>query len=248
MPGPAPSPSLEHHHIWQRKPVLRAVYRDMYRRMDERRRPGSCLEIGGGIGNYKEENPQTLCLDIQALPSVDLVGDAHLLPFAGASFDNIVMIDALHHLERPGLFLEDAGRVLREGGRLIMAEPMISPVSRLVYTYFHPEPVRMDADPLAEGELDPDRDPFEANQAIPTLLFIHQKERFIQSHPSLKLMLCRKFGLFAYPLSGGFRPWGLIPGFAARPLLWLETYLEKVLAPLMGFRMLVVIEKISLEH
>ena len=39
--------------IWRKKPALRAVYGDIYRRIDARRRPGRTLEIGGGSGNLK---------------------------------------------------------------------------------------------------------------------------------------------------------------------------------------------------
>ena len=238
------SPSLEHRRLWQQKPVLRIVYEDLFRRLREQCVPGSVLEIGGGSGNFKDSDPDTLSLDIQPLPWVDAVADAYDLPFAEGSFDNIVLLDTLHHLERPGLFFRDAARVLRPGGRLIMIDPMISPLSHFFYHYFHPEPVDMDADPLGDGQRDPDRDPFASNQAIPTLLFFKARARFENAFPEFKLLECRGFALFAYPLSGGFRPWSLLPAFSAPALLWLEKGIEGLLAPLMGFRMIVVIEKI----
>jgi hypothetical protein len=49
--------------------------------------------------------------------------------------------------------------------------------------------------------------------------------------------------LFAYPLSGGFKPWSLIPQALVRPVLALEDALLPVLGPVMGFRLLIVIEK-----
>jgi hypothetical protein len=51
--------------------------------------------------------------------------------------------------------------------------------------------------------------------------------------------------LFAYPLSGGFKPWSLLPAAAAGPLLTLEHMLEPALAPLMAFRLLAVMERAS---
>src|SRR5262249_40526830 len=62
--------------------------------------------------------------------------DAHRLPFGNATFDNIVMFDVLHHLERPHLFFAEVSRVLKTGGRLVSMEPGITPVSHLFYTFF----------------------------------------------------------------------------------------------------------------
>ena len=53
----------------------------------------------------------------------------------------------------------------------------------------------------------------------------------------------RWIGLFAYPLSGGFRPWSLIPERLVEPLLDLEHYLLPFLGPLTAFRLLIVVER-----
>lgn len=244
MTPEANSPTLEHRRLWRQKPVLRIVYEDLFRRLAEACVAGPVLEIGGGSGNFKDSRPGTTSLDIQPLPWVDAVADAHDLPFAEASFDNIVMLDTLHHLERPVLFFRDAARVLRPGGRLVMIDPMISPLSRFFYHHFHPEPVDMRADPLTDAPRMTGRDPFDSNQAVPTLLFFRAGARFEAAFPEFRLLECRGFGLFAYPLSGGFRPWSLLPAFAAPALLRLERMIEGILAPLIGFRMIVVIERL----
>jgi len=51
------------------------------------------------------------------------------------------------------------------------------------------------------------------------------------------------FALAAYPLSGGFKPWGLIGEAAARRMLRIERALEPILGRLTGFRMLLIVEK-----
>jgi hypothetical protein len=48
---------------------------------------------------------------------------------------------------------------------------------------------------------------------------------------------------FAYPLSGGYRPWCLLPERFVEPVLRLENRLTPTLGPLMAFRMLLVIER-----
>ncbi len=92
-------------------------------------------------------------------------------------FAGVVMLDVLHHLERPIEFLKEASRVLKPGGRLAMIEPAMTTLARRFYDRFHEEPVDMQADPFAPVTINPDRDPFDANQAIPSLLFAMPSRR-----------------------------------------------------------------------
>ena len=48
------------------------------------------------------------------------VADAHELPFAGASFDDVLVFHTLTYAERPARVLAEAARVLRPGGRLVV--------------------------------------------------------------------------------------------------------------------------------
>jgi ubiquinone/menaquinone biosynthesis C-methylase UbiE len=49
--------------------------------------------------------------------------DAHALPFGSASVDRVWMHRVLQHAADPGRVLAEAARVLRPGGRVVMAEP-----------------------------------------------------------------------------------------------------------------------------
>lgn len=233
----------EHQIVWQEKPALRAIYTDYYRRIVAHCRPGATLEIGGGTGNLKAFASDVVCTDIVPLPWLDAAADAQALPFAPGAFANIVAVDVLHHIERPVRFLEEAARVLHPGGRLILVEPAITPLSWIFYTLFHPEPVRMNADPLEEGRGDPGWKPFDANQAIPTLLFGRDHERLQRRFPNLRVAHFERLSLFAYPLSGGFRSWGLIPSTAVAPVLRLEGVLMPLLGWFAAFRLFAVLEK-----
>jgi ubiquinone/menaquinone biosynthesis C-methylase UbiE len=46
--------------------------------------------------------------------------DAHALPFAAASFDDVLLFHTLTYTERPLVALEQCARVLRPGGRLVL--------------------------------------------------------------------------------------------------------------------------------
>lgn len=229
--------------IWERKPGLRAVYTDIYERMRREMAPGPTLEVGGGSGNLKSVVPQAISSDIQAAPWLDLVCDAQRLPFAANAFSNILMIDVLHHIEFPLTALQEFHRVLRPGGRLIFCEPGITPLSGLFYRLFHDEPVDMAADPLKTGTISADKDPWESNQAIPTLLVGRFRQRLADLVPGLKLTTIERFSFLAYPLSGGFQEWSLLPGSVARPLLAAEWALRGLFGRLAGFRLLAVYVK-----
>jgi SAM-dependent methyltransferase len=229
--------------VWRRKPVLRYIYSDFYIRLLRFARDGRTLEIGGGSGNLKEFVPQAISTDLLPSPWLDAAVDAQQLPFADKCLDNIVCVDVLHHIESSVRFFREASRVLKPGGKIMMVEPAITPVSGWFYRRFHPEPVRMMEDPLCDPVPDSNRVPFDANQAIPTLLFGKHRTRFELAFPEFRIERNELFSLFAYPLSGGFRPWSLVPGCAVKHLLALEDRISPWLGRLLAFRMLVVLEK-----
>lgn len=234
-----------HRDAWLRKPSLRAVYGDFHKRLLDACPPGRLLDIGSGSGHLSGLASDVVSIDILPSPWVDCVADAHRLPFSDGSFSGAVMIDVLHHLERPTEFFAEVARVLRPGGRLAMVEPAITPLSWLFYNFIHEEPVDLSADPFATADPDPDRDPFDANQAIPTLLFgrASGRRRFVERFPELALVSRERFSLFAYPLTGGFKAWSLIPAAAVAPMLRLEQVLSPILGDLMAFRLFIVLEK-----
>jgi SAM-dependent methyltransferase len=242
---PASDPLEGYRCIWDRKPVLRAIYDDFYDRIAAACLRGLTIELGGGIGNLQRRLPDMIATDIQLAPWLDCVADAQRLPFASGVAANIVMVDVLHHLEFPVAFFREAERVLRPGGRVLMIEPAITWGSTLFYRLFHHEPVRTSADILLDGSPDPRRDPYDSNQAVPTLLATRARDRFHRRFPALRIARVDWFSLAAYPLSGGFKPWSLLGAGVARRLLRVERVVEPLLGRFTAFRMMLVVEKTS---
>ena len=58
--------------------------------------------------------------------------------------------------------------------------------------------------------------------------------------PGLELAALERFSFLAYPLSGGFQEWSLLPQALAGPLLSTEWKMRKFLGPLAAFRLLAV--------
>jgi hypothetical protein len=97
-------------------------------------------------------------------------------------------------------------------------------------------------DPLVLKLPQSDRRPFDANQAVATILFERNRSRFQSHYPGLSIRHIRRIACIAYPLSGGFDHPSFLPDWMVTPLLRLERTLERV-GWLLAFRMLVVIER-----
>jgi SAM-dependent methyltransferase len=235
-----------HRSLWEKKASIRLLYRDFHRQLLDSCPAGRVLDIGAGTAHIKDFRPDIVSTDILSFPGIDIVADAHRLPFPNELFAGVVMLDVLHHLERPIDFLKEASRVLKPGGRLAMIEPAMTAVARRFYDYFHDEPVDMDVDPFADVAINPARDPFDANQAIPTLLFTTSAacRRVEKAIPALRVRTVKWLSLFAYPMSGGFQKWSLIPAAMVAPMLKFEAKIPATIRKFIAFRMIIVLERL----
>jgi SAM-dependent methyltransferase len=257
----------QHRRAWNCNPALRICYREWYGIVRSHLPSpdlGPWVEIGSGPGLAREFIPEMLLTDIVQAPWHDRQALAESLPFPAASVGALVLFDVLHHVGVPPIFFAEADRVLRPGGRIVLIEPYISPLSQVIYGHFHEEPSILSVDPLALAPVTPEqskeskgsqkagdsqgtpdaKDPFTSNQAIPTLLFArHHARRFAQAFPNLVVTRLRRLAGLAYPATGGFNRPPLLPFPLWRALYFAEGLLPEFAFRLFGFRMLVVIEK-----
>lgn len=225
--------------VWESKYAIRACYQGWFDRLRPFVVPGKSLEVGAGCGQARTIWPELIESDVVATPFVDLVADGLNLPFADGTLANILVIDLLHHLRDPHAFIDEAERVLRVGGRVLAIDPFITPFSFVAYRLLHHEDVYFGGYHRSGDK----HDPWAGNLALANLMY-RRRRRWAQRHPHMRIIHQRKFSLLDFQLAGGFKPYALIgrPRWYDR-VVALDKWLDG-LAPLMGFRIFCVIERI----
>jgi SAM-dependent methyltransferase len=254
----------QHRQAWRANPALRRLYEQWYG-MIRAHLPaagsalGPFVEIGSGPGFARDFLPELRLSDIVRAPWHDhQIDAATALPFPDASVGALVLFDVLHHLASPARFFAEATRVLGRGGRIVLCEPYIGPLSYPVYRWLHEESFTMGVDPFAEVAAPPEggdaerevviaKDPFDSNQAIPTLMFARARGRatFAGRYPALAIRTVERFAGLSYPASGGFGRAPLLPLSLWRWLNAFEALLPAAIFRAIGFRMLIVVEKLA---
>ncbi|MGE0143872.1 MAG: methyltransferase domain-containing protein [Planctomycetota bacterium] len=80
------------------------------------------LNVGGGPTRYSQHE---LTLNLEPFHNVDVVGDAHDLPFMDDTFDSVICNAVLEHVGAPEVAVAEILRVLKPGGYLYAEVPFI---------------------------------------------------------------------------------------------------------------------------
>jgi len=230
----------QHRETWALRPELRAVYHGFFATLLEAaggRRP--IVELGAGPGFFREYCPESISTDVIFTPWVDVVGDGCRMPFREASAGAVVMLDVIHHLPKPLDFLAEVSRILRPGGRLVAIEPWITPLSYILYRYFHHEDCVLSID-IAQPFRSTGKQAFDGNAAIPYRLV-----RSLQTRPTagLRLVRCEPFLGLAHLATLGFKRQRSVPG----SIICAAELCERIAGPLgrlASTRALLVLEKL----
>jgi len=235
----------ENRRAWEKKKVLRLAYGHLYQAIAGQIRPGVPglkVELGSGMGNIKRFIPDCVTSDLFANPWLDRVENAYALSFPSGSLSHLIMFDVWHHLEHPANALMEAGRVLAPGGRIILMEPAMSLVGRLVYGNCHHEPLGFDAEfrgvPVDISA--PEATRYFAAQSSAHRIFLKRKSPDLLKGWGVDLV--RQITSFAYLGSGGFRGPQFYPDFAF-PLVRLADHVLCLLPSVFAARIMVVLTK-----
>lgn len=107
------------------------------------------LDVGCGIGDIDYmiaprvskvvaldilETSIEIAKDFHSLPNIDFIaGDLFKLSFPDNSFDCILCLETIEHIQNPMAFLEEFHRLLKPGGYLILSTPNALSCQNIVY-------------------------------------------------------------------------------------------------------------------
>jgi SAM-dependent methyltransferase len=217
-----PRTTLLRRDIIQRKAFLRALYCEWYEQIvNALPKTDDVLELGSGPGFFRQFLPNVITSEVFETPDVSLIADACDLPFSDQSLDAIVMTDVFHHIPDVALFLVEATRCVRPGGKIVMVEPWLTSWSAWVYTTLHTEPFLPDSSWKIPGT-----GPLSAaNGALPWIVFERDKDAFEVQYPLWHIKNIAPLMPLSYILSGGVSMRSLMPGWMYRQIRNLERTL-----------------------
>lgn len=149
------------------------------------------VDVGCGAGFSREfiRCDKLLLTDLTEHDFLDVGGvDALHLPFLGQSLDFVIETNVVHHVPQPGRFFDEARRVLRRGGFLLMHEVQASLLFCAVLRLMRHEGYSFSVNVFDNDCIctDPE-DPWAGNNAIPRLLF-DDHAAFLRSQPDWRIL------------------------------------------------------------
>lgn len=97
----------------------------------ENKKTAKVLIIGSGTGSEGQKilsgvkNIQLFTSDIYFYPTIDIICDAHILPFPNNYFDGIVAQAIIEHLQNPEIAVKEFHRVLKRNGWAYFETPFM---------------------------------------------------------------------------------------------------------------------------
>jgi len=230
---------------WQSKPILQKIYKQFYLQLASYinlNKTGKIVELGSGIGNMKSVVPQCISTDIFPNPWLDQVENAYQLSFTNGEVSHLILFDVFHHLEFPGTAFDEFDRVLNQGGRVILIEPCISWLGRIVYGLLHHEPIgyKDDITWKAHSKFDPANNSYYAAQGNATRIFV--KKESLNHLTNWKIVEIKRFSALAYVGSGGYSKPQMYPNFMYGMIKGIEKICD-LFPTLFATRLVVVLEK-----
>ena len=231
--------------IYQNKDLIKIIYNNYYKNIKKNiylSDKKKILELGSGGGNIKKVIKECITSDQFKNKNIDRIENIYKINFKKDSISNIILIDVFHHLQFPSLALKEIHKVLIKNGRIIMIEPAMGFIPRIVYKIFHYEPngfnLRIKWNNIPKKI--PSSNKYFAAQSIPWRAFF-LKELNLKSKYSIKLI--KPFSDFAFLLSGGYSYKALYPKILYSLIKLIDKILTSISIRIFSARMLIVLEK-----
>tara|TARA_B110000967_G_scaffold123003_1_gene125493 strand:+ start:114 stop:851 length:738 start_codon:yes stop_codon:yes gene_type:complete len=230
---------------YSKKAILKIIYKDYYSQIFKQlsfNKKYPNLEIGSGGGNIKKIIPNCITTDQFIDSKIDRIENVYKLNFKNNSVSNVILLDVFHHLEFPRLALNEIKRVLVKKGRIVMIEPAMGLVPKIIYKIFHEEPLGFEF--KIQWEKIPKKIPnlnqYFAAQSIPWRAFV-KKEFNVKKE--FKVKQIKLFSDFAYLASGGYSYPSFYPKIIYPLIKQIDNFLTIISSKFFSARMIVVLEK-----
>ena len=230
---------------YQNKDLIKIIYNNYYKEIKKNiylSDKKKILEKRSGSGNIKKIIQNCITSDQFKNENIDRIENIYKINFKKNSVSNIILIDVFHHLQFPNLALKEIHRVLIKNGRIIMIEPAMGFIPRIIFKIFHYEPngfnLKINWNHIPKKI--PYLNQYFAAQSLPWRAFF-LKELNLRSKYKIKLI--KPFSDFAFLLSGGYSYKAFYPKFLYSLIKLIDKILTSISIRIFSARMLIVLEK-----
>jgi ubiquinone/menaquinone biosynthesis C-methylase UbiE len=110
-------------------PTLKRRYTGDMLRGAQKYMRGRALDVGAGTAKYaemiKKNVSEYVTTDFEKGDAIDVVADCRKLPFEDESFDTVICMQVLEHVEHAWFAGKEMERVLKKGGHAIVTVPFL---------------------------------------------------------------------------------------------------------------------------
>jgi hypothetical protein len=230
---------------YQNKKLIKIIYNNYYKKIKKNiyiSNNRKILELGSGGGNIKKVIKNCITSDQFKNKNIDRIENIYKINFKKNSISNIILIDVFHHLKFPSLALNEIHKVLIKNGRIIMIEPAMGLIPRIIYKIFHYEPngfnLKINWNHIPKKV--PFLNQYFAAQSMSWRAFF-LKELNLKSKYKIKYI--KPFSDFAFLLSGGYSYKALYPKILYSFINLIDKILTSISIRIFSARMLIVLEK-----
>lgn len=231
---------------YKKKVLSKIIYKDYHILIKKnllKNKKFKILELGSGGGNIKKIIPDCITSDQFKSEEIDKKINIYNINLRKNSTKNVIMIDVFHHLEFPSLALQEIKKILIKNGRLIMIEPAMGLIPRVIYKFFHYEPngfsYKINWKRTSKKSLNKKK--YFAAQSLPWRAFVLNE---LNLKNSFKVNKIEIFSDFSFLLSGGYSYPSFYPLIFYPIIKYIDLLLTFLSKRLFGARMLIVLEKI----
>ena len=231
---------------YKKKILLKLIYENYHKLIRKnllKNKKFKIVELGSGGGNIKKIIHDCITSDQFKSKEIDKKINIYNINLGKNSMRNVIMIDVFHHLRFPSLALQEIKKILIKNGRLIMIEPAMGLIPRVIYKLFHYEPngfnYKINWNRTSKKSLNKYK--YFAAQSLPWRAFVLNE---LNLNNNFKVKKIEIFSDFSFLFSGGYSYPSLYPIIFYPVIKYIDLVLTFLSKRLFGARMLIVLEKI----